>query len=184
MDESEENKFLELYKIIVDEEHDFFREYQKRLEFYIGFVSLLIAGIAFGLIQATEWYHFAYLCIVPVIMVVISYLAIRGSYRLYQRYIETITMRAKIEQKLGLTEGKYKKLKDKTGEYWQDEPIVSYRHLKARVKTKSSRDFFKRYRKKGYHKVTTMLNFLIIGVSAFILAFFIFLMVAKLINWI
>ncbi|MFW9873119.1 MAG: hypothetical protein ACFFG0_08470 [Candidatus Thorarchaeota archaeon] len=184
MDESEEKKYLELYKIIVDEEHDFFKEHQKRIEFYIGLFSVLIVGIAFGLFLATEWYHFAYLSIVPVIIVVVSYLANKGTYRLYQRFIEAITMRAKIEQKLGLTEGKYKKLKDKKSEYWQDEPIVSYRHLKARIKTKSSRDFFKRYRKKGYHKVTTILNYLIIGASTFILALFIFLMVIKLINWI
>jgi len=184
MDESEEKKYLELYKLIIDEEHDFFKEHQKRLEFYIGLISVLIAGIAFGLFQATEWYHFAYLSIIPVIIIVISYLAIKGTYRLYQRFIETITMRAKIEQKLGLTEGNYKKLKDKTREYWKDEPIIAYRHLKARIKAKSSTEFFKRYRKKGYHKITNILNYLIISVGSFILILFIFLMIAKLVNWI
>lgn len=152
----ENEKLLKLLELAINEEHYFSDAHQSRIAFYSGILSSLVAGIAVGLFQASEWYHLAILCVGPLIIFAVSSFAIEGTFSLYRRFLEAVTVRAKIEQELGLT----KRRSGNTGGsdyYWQSEPIMPLRHIESRKRYKLSDDFIKEHSTKGYHLWTVRL---------------------------
>ena len=105
---TEREKLMELYDLVVNEQHFSLEAHHKRVDFYSGLILALLTGTAVGLFQASAWYHYAYLCIAPLLIFTFSYIAIQGTERVYQRLLETITVRAKLEQELGFTSGQPK----------------------------------------------------------------------------
>ena len=152
----ESEKLLKLYELAINEEHHFLDQHQSRVAFYSGILSALVAGIVAGLFHASEWYHVAILCAGPVLIFTISTIAMDGTFRLYQRFLEAITIRAKIEQELGLTISSSGNV---TGSdfYWRSEPIIPLRHIESREGCESSDAFIKQYSTKGYHLWTLRL---------------------------
>ncbi len=138
--ESEREELLKLYELAINEEHCYLDAHQKRIDFYTSILSALLTGTGIGLFQASEWYHFAFLCIAPVLIFAVSSIAIQGTFRVYQRLLETITVRAKIEQELGLTSRQPSGAED-LDYYWRSEPIIPHRHIESRKKYESSKAF-------------------------------------------
>jgi len=165
MADAEHQKLLKLYELSINEEHHFLDAHQNRVAFYCGILSALFAGTVAGFFQASEWHHKAFLCIGPVLICALSAIAIKGTSRLYQRFLEAVTIRAKIEQELGLTKVPSVKT-NVTDPYWQSEPITPPRHLKERKKFESSEIFIKKHKTRGYQLWTIcwFWCFLVIGV--------------------
>jgi hypothetical protein len=77
-----------------------------------------------------------------------SYIAIQGTGRVYQRLLETITVRAKLEQELGFTSSQPQG--DGAAQaYWQSEPLIPQRHIESRTKFESSKGFIAAHLPKG-----------------------------------
>jgi hypothetical protein len=150
MTDAEYEKLLKLYELAINEEHHFLDAHQNRIAFFSGILSALIAGTVAGLFHTSEWYHLAILCVGPVLIFVVSKIAIDGTFRLYQRFLEAVTIRAKIEQELGLTK-KHSVNSNATNSYWQSEPIIPLRHIESRKDYKSSDSFIREHSRKGYH---------------------------------
>jgi hypothetical protein len=147
---------LKLYEFAINEEQHHIDAHQSRIVFYMGLLPALVAGISAGILQASEWYHFAALSIGPILIFVISRNAQDGTFRFYQRFLEAITVRAKIEQELGLTK-QHSKQSNKNGNYWSSEPFIAARHIKSRTAYESSETFIKYNSDKGYQKLTVQL---------------------------
>jgi hypothetical protein len=147
------DELFKLYEIVIHEEHYFLESHQNRVAFYSSLQSALVAGIAVGLLQGTQWYHFLILCIGPILLYIVANSAVSGTSRLYQRYLETVTTRAKIEQELSLTVKQNQTEKHSEG-YWKAEPFISFRHIENRQSTKSSDEFIKSFSSKGNQKIT------------------------------
>jgi len=177
----EEKKDLELLKLIIEEEHYFIEAHQKRIEFYTGIITALFVGLGLGIVQITEWYHFIYIGIASLMIPTISIIGIKGTFRLYQRTLESITMRAKIEQKLGFTN---KIIYDEalTDMCWKEEPLIPLRYLKSRQEYESSKDFVNHPQNRVYHNLTIKIfgMFSFLGIVLFI--FFIALGILKYVN--
>ena len=153
---TEHEELFKLYELAVNEEHHFLDAHQNRIAFYSGILSALVAGTVVGLFQASEWYHLAILCVGPVLIFVVSKIAIDGTFRLYQRFLEAVTIRAKIEQELGLTK-KRSVNTNATNSYWQSEAIIPLRHIRSRKDYLSSNAFIREHSTKGYHLWTRRL---------------------------
>ena len=160
----EAEKFLKIYELIINEEHHYLKEHQTRISFYSGMITAFIAGIIAGIFQASEWFHFAILLVGPISIFSISKIAIDGAFRSYQRFLESITIRAKIEQELGLVNPRSSK-RETLDSYWQSEPIIPIRHIKSREKFESSESFIENRKTKGYHLWTKRLFYIFQGVS-------------------
>ena len=157
---------LVLYGHVLEEERFFIKEYQERVSFYSGFITTIIAAIVVGSLQASTWYHFAILCVGPLVLFLIAQNAVEGCYRSYLRFIEAVTYRAKIEQYLGLTQKVLKKESTNSGElYWENEPLVPSRHLLNRKKYATSEEFTRRASQGGYHRVVVRLFRTVQGLS-------------------
>jgi len=144
---------LTLYELAIGDHHFFAREHQNRIHFHAGLISALIIAIAVGFIKATKWYHFVALLFGPVLVFTISHIAVGATVRLYQCLLEAITMRSKIEQKLGLTTSRTCE-SNGNNEYWQSEPIVPFRYIKSRRDSQSSQAFVLEHLWKGYQRTT------------------------------
>jgi len=149
-------KLLKLYELAINEEHYYGNAHQDRIAFYSGILSALVTGTGVGFFQASEWYHFAFLCVGPILIFAVSTIAIEVAFREYQRFLETVTVRAKIEQKLGLTSTQ-RSGASASDFYWQSEPIIPHRHIESRRKHESSRSFIDAHATKGYHLWATRL---------------------------
>jgi hypothetical protein len=139
---------LKLCELAINEQHYYLDAHHKRIDFYTGILLALLTGTGVGFFKASEWYHFVFLCIAPVLIFTFSTIAIQGTFRVYQRLLESITVRAKIEQGLGLT-SKQPGGADDSDTYWQSEPIIPYRHIKSRKDYESSKVFIDEHIAKG-----------------------------------
>jgi hypothetical protein len=153
MKAKEQDTLLKVYELAINEEHYFLDAHQTRIAFYSGIVTALVAGTVAGLFKAEEWYFVAMLCVGPILIFLISTIAVNGSFRMYQRYLEAVTTRAKIEQELGLTKTRW----GEADSYWRFESLIPKRHIESREGHKSSEEFIKEYSTKGYHLWTISL---------------------------
>ena len=111
--------------------------------------------------------HFFALSFGAVIVFFISELAIKGIYHSYKSFLETVTVRAKIEQRLGLAD-----ISDIEYYHWGNEPIVYHRYIESRNKYNSSAEFVKSTLNEDSHKWTKFLFtfFKLISIFMFIVS--------------
>ena len=170
----DQSKILELYITSVNEEHYFLTEHQKRVAFYVGLVSAIFTLTVGGFLKATEWYQFVALGLVGGILIMeMSKVAKSGTQRMYQRFLETVTTRAKLEHDLGLSQGRRQ-----SGMGWvHKEPYSPGRHLESRSNDqwKTSRAWVDAHldMKENYHGVSRTLFSIAwwVGIILIVMAF-------------
>lgn len=157
-------EYLDLYKIAVDEEHQDVDTHHKIVMFFASYISGLFVTTFIGLRFAEKWYELLFLIILPVLCYILGDLAIKVSAQYYIRFLDSVTMRGKIEQILGLTDKGHLTDPNKNS-YWADEPLIPTRNLLSRraddfkvfinAKGKSyegSQAWVQAHMDKGYHK--------------------------------
>ncbi len=158
-------KYLDL---VIYEEHHFLEAHQKRVDFYSSIVTAILAATILGAMKAEHAYHYLLLMTSPVLVFSISLIAKDGTFRIYQRFLETVSIRAKVEQATGLTlpmvelDGKH--------EYWHGETFIPKRHIKARGIAKSSEEFVNNNRKAGYYRASCKLFTMYQAIAVFMFA--------------
>ena len=109
----------------------------------------------------------------------ISIIALEGTHRFYQRFLESVSMKAKIEQILGLTEV----IPDNNcNHYWKNESMIPQRHVRSRKVSDSSDEFIENNRKKAYQKSTRILFFTLFSIGIVLFIVSVFLTVFEYIN--
>ncbi len=155
----QDRNLIDLYKIYVEEEHYFLAEHQKRVSFYTGIITAIVTGLGVGLWKSTQWFHYTLIALGLFGLIVICELACKGCFRLYQRFLEAIIVRAKFEQYIGLTDKLY--YDDQNDKYWDGESIIASRHIRSRLKYDTSERWQKAHNQKGYHLWTICLFYVI-----------------------
>jgi len=128
--------------------------HQGRVKFFFGVMSGIVAGTLAGLYKATLWYHFALMSLGPVLIFFTCSISIRGVFQLYQRFLEAVSVRAKIEQQLGMTQPLPKVTEN---DYWLGEPIIAPRHFDSRNMHATSKEWVEAHSNQGYHLWTIRL---------------------------
>jgi hypothetical protein len=96
------------------------------------------------------------LIIGPFLIFTLSIIAKEGTLRVYQRFLEAITEKAKLDQALGFNDPNW--LPSCTNGYWLNESFLPTRFLSIREKwSTSSKDFIDYHLKIGYHGVARKL---------------------------
>jgi hypothetical protein len=98
----DKNDLLTLYATAVNEQRSCAEDHHKRIVWFASLLSTLGAATVAGVFKAHRPFHWFVLITGPVAMILIADIAIEGTRRLYQRFLECITFRAKIEYHLGL----------------------------------------------------------------------------------
>jgi hypothetical protein len=156
---------IELYKLAADEEHKALEAHQARIQFMVGLISALFAGTVAGLIQATSRLHLLALLAGPLLIFGLCQLAIRVGRQFYERFLSSVSMRAKLEQELGLTGPT-----SPGSGYWPGEPLVPCRHIQSRHEhATSSEQWLMAHLNTGYNSSAIYL-FRLAQVTAVLLA--------------
>ena len=155
--------YIKLLQIAVEEEHWALQSHQNRVAFYASFITAILAISIAGFIDAKETMHYLILLIGPIIVFVVSLIALDGTFRFYQRALEAITIRAKCEQAIGITDSNV--VPKNVPEYWKEESLIPDRYLEARTSTISSSEFINQNISLGYQKSTRRLFIFFQGIS-------------------
>jgi hypothetical protein len=161
---SEATATIDLQKLLdtyIQEVAETLSAHQERIKFYSSLISAVLAATVGGAIQARQPYHFGLLLAGPVLVVTLSWIAIRGTSRLFQRFLEATVRQGKVEQMLGM----HLPLPEKEGGYWEGEALVAPRNLSSRREFRNSQDFVSAHLNRGYQLATMRLfyAFMIIG---------------------
>jgi hypothetical protein len=149
MSEPDLQKLLETK---IQEEHYFLEAHQKRIAFYFSVVTAILAATVAGAINASSPEHYLLLLPGPLLVLALAKIARFGTFRFYQRFLETVTMRAKLEQALGLT--RPHTIRNEEADYWPEEALIPGRHIRSRKACESSDAFIEKHGNLGYQKAT------------------------------
>ena len=148
-------KMLKLLELSHSEEQYFINDQHKRVAFFSSLISAILAATIGGAINSSKSFHYFFLMMGPLLVLVLSQIALRGTFRAYQRFLEAVTMRAKIEQALSLTIPQ--NVPQGEGVYWPREALIPRRHLKSRLDRSSSEEFLDKEKHQGYQRITRFL---------------------------
>jgi hypothetical protein len=174
---SETENLLRLYELTINEQQHHSRGMQTRIAFFSGLLSALLAATITGIFQATAWYHLVLLLAGPIVLHLMADIGIEGNTRLYQLWLESITVRAKLEQKLGLTAtvtstDSY----DDPDIYWRGEPLIPSRHIDDRNLFETSDAFIRHHISKRVWQLRFFRTFKALSIALGLgLAFLVFL---------
>ena len=146
----EKEHLLKCYELHINEDLKNFEIYRSQVKFFSGLIGIFIAILGTGLAKLPTEYHFVLLVASSFLVIVISEYSIKATSTGYQRWLETITVRAKFEYLLGFT----KKLSstDEGNDFkWKNETIIPNRHIRDRNDYKTSEEFVDERKKMGSH---------------------------------
>lgn len=116
-----------LYPHCLKEEQFHLDEHQKRISFFAGLVSAVFAATVAGTLNASEAHEYLLLIAGPFLIVALSIFASQATRRFYNRFLETVAQRAKLEHDLGMYDHRH-------GDSWvQQEALVPTRHQQSRL---------------------------------------------------
>ena len=148
-----EEHLFDLYKLYDGNEKHFLQEHQKYVAFFMSLISALLAATVAGVTKTDEWYYCVLMMLGPLAMLVVSYLAIDGTGRIYQRFLESITMLKKIQYDLGMNIPRKKE-----GNWIEAECLLVERHKKSFAGNSSSDWVHEKMEKgKNYYNITSLL---------------------------
>ena len=166
---------MKLLEMTRDDEHTSLDAHHKRVAFYSSLISAILAATVAGAMRADTWLHYLLLLVGPVLVFSLATIARDGTFRFYQRFLEAVTTRAKLDQSLGLTDPDLLPRPD-TG-YWLNESLVPPRYLKSRSDVTGSQEFIDKRKTTGYQRPTIRLLFtfqviaVVMAVGLIVLAF-------------
>jgi len=156
----EKEEYLKLYEIAVTEDHVTMNLYQARVSFYFGSLMAIITAFVglCALLLSNSDFQYAHKGLIvatislSILLIVIGRVATKVTSSEYRSWCEKIACKAKIEQRLGITEPPIP-ASDKGGLFWwESESLVMQRHLDSRASAISSADFVNKMKDGGMHK--------------------------------
>jgi hypothetical protein len=160
-------ELFKLREIAHDEELAFLEAHQKRVAFYSSLISAILVATLAGALKAENALHYFLLILGPVLVFSIAAIAKDATRRFYRRYVEAVTMEAKLDQALDLTDPDW--LPKRTSGYWIDESLIPQRFLNSRKEAENSQAFIDKRLDTGYQGATRSL-FVMFEVIAVVLA--------------
>jgi hypothetical protein len=131
-------QILELYKSASDENLRFVDLTLSRIRFFLGLVTAIVAGTIAGIFKAEHWYHLLLMSIGPVLVFYICKISNDGVLHAYRLFLESVTVRFKLAQRLGLAN---KQENNELELVWGQEPILPARHIPSEQDFRSSSEW-------------------------------------------
>ncbi len=146
----------ELIKIYMLEEQYFLESHQKRVVFFISTIVAIMAATIAALTRLEPSFASFGLLFGPASMYALTHYGKEGTYRFYQRFIETVTIKAKLQNIAGLDVPGV----DFSEEFgWRSEPVIPDRHVASTIEFENSSQFKNALDRKGYQGVVESLLF-------------------------
>lgn len=136
----ETDEMIDLYKVFIQQEQWNSKMHMDYAKWFLGINSSILAVTIAGMFKSDIWYEFVILTIGPILIFYLSEFANKTTERFYNRFLEAIISKSKIESKLGLLENSAPK--SSAGLSWGNEPLILEKHLKNQNNFKTSSDWY------------------------------------------
>jgi hypothetical protein len=139
---------LQLYRLAVEEMRKYADVYHARIIWFTSILTAVLAATIAGLLKATNRYEYAIMIVGPLLIIGITRIARHAIDHCYEVFLISVTVRAKYEQLLGLTNPPHYKV-DTLSAYWINEPLVASKHIESRKDFHESSEKWIKARLKG-----------------------------------
>ena len=153
----ERDELFKLLEFEMKEEQYYLSAFQKELSFFWSIISAITGASVVGLFKVNQWEQYIYLTPAPVLLFAMTIITRSSLFRTYQRFIEAIASRAKIESLLCFDAIKL----HENSSIWRGEPLLIKRHIDHRNTYESSAEFVNAVSQRGLYKVYSNLIVLI-----------------------
>lgn len=144
-----------VYAAIVRESSDQARQHHSAVQIYTALLTALIAGVASVFVSGNGAASLVVGILGSGLGIYVAQTAVTFTFREYQLWLQIITMRAKLEQNLGLTVGGCMASRP---DYWGKEPVVFPGHFASRTDySESSRLWVEIRSRQGNQRVAELL---------------------------
>lgn len=150
----EEPQHFELQTLWIEtlsQEKFFIDGQQRAFAFFASLNSAIVAATVAGAMRAENWLSFLLLLAGPCLTWFLSGLGKEASWRYYQRFLEAVTIKAKLESDFGLGDN-CKRVSNGVG-LWAKEGLIPIRHTLTQHAARSSQQFIDSASGEGYHSV-------------------------------
>jgi len=134
----EDEAMLAALRLISEEERYYMDLYHRQLTFFWGGIGLALGATTAGFINASEKQDYWAILVGPLVAMLLLTSLSASLRRCYQRFLECIASRAKIESRLGFDQT------SPSQALWPNEGIVHSRHFESRLAIDSSASFVDR----------------------------------------
>jgi hypothetical protein len=125
----------QLLPLAWEQEKYFLEEVHRRLVFFGSLLPALLGATVAGVLSATEWFHFLAIGVGPLVILMVGRAARDAMKRSSRRFLEAVTLRAKCEHALGMTNPR----PGPGRSTWvETESFVCGRHLRGRLSLQSA----------------------------------------------
>ena len=167
--EINEDRIWDLYKIYCEDQRAYLGFHYRYKYYYTLLLSALLAVFVGGILEFHESPYTPVLFAIPILMIAVSTLGRLSIDRYYKRFLESITICAKIENVLGLDRSIRTKKSEFTEILWsKDKQLLPYRWMRDRTecgKYESSEDFIDERMNMGDNKYARW-TFWLFGLSS------------------
>ena len=122
---------LQLYRLAVEEMRKYADVYHARIIWFTSILSAILVATFAGLLKAPNWYEYAIMLVCSLLIIGVTRIARHAIDHCYEVFLISVTVRAKYEQLLGLTNPSHYKV-DSSNAYWINEPLVASKHMNSR----------------------------------------------------
>lgn len=180
----ERKETFEFYKLIRSEEISWLNLHQQYTQQYLKLISAILA-ISLGALYQFRTIPFLLIVVIvgPSLNIFLCITAIKMCNRFYQRFLECITIQAKIEPLIGIIY-KRKKKKNNTPNFFfpKDEYYFPERWLESRKNHNSSLDFIKNQMRSGSNKYVQLSFRLLLGANILLIIAIIISIIMKIVE--
>jgi len=138
---------LELY---VKETHFQVQEHQKRIAFFSTLASAIVIATVAALTRVEDVVDHLALIVGPLMVFAVAQFGEGSSFRFYQRFLEVLSTRYKIEQSLNMHNSTWSNHISES--CWKDEPLIPIRHVISEREFATSAAFVQGLSEHGYQK--------------------------------
>ncbi|MDA3889339.1 MAG: hypothetical protein PF443_11200 [Allgaiera sp.] len=156
-----------IWELAHTEERFFIDGMHKSFAFFASLNSAIFGATVAGAMKAERPLDFAFLLLGPVIILSCSVLGKIATSRFYFRFLEAITIIAKLESDMGLAQPRSEE--SDSSRLWPSEAISPTRHIVDQRAFSSSSEFVNSLRNEGYQKISSRV-FIVFELAAVLLA--------------
>lgn len=179
-------ELTEIHSTTVQEMHDWLKRHQNIIAFYVGLLSTLIATTVVGVVKYHDEKMVLWVGAGPVLIIVISYLALRACERAYDNFLWAVTSRTKIEHDMGIDIARdvVETDTEEFPEWIRREPYVAEKFLDSRRRAfKNSKAWVKAQKKEvNFNKFTRILFWGTLCIGVVLLIGILMLFVLQVLN--
>lgn len=162
----DKDNLIKVLELTMKEEQFYLGVFQKEVAFFWSTISAIVVASLVGLYKSTEWKHYLFLIIAPLMLIVLTSFIQYSLFRTYQRFVEVITTRAKLEAVLGFDN----LIVPDNSKYWTGESILVKRHITDRSTYRTSQGFIDFVSERGLYRIYSQIMTFVKVISLVLIA--------------